>query len=135
MKKILSALLLTLAAAGSAFAWSCTESTALPPRLRAYISSSFTTKPSIQPFEVSTVPPKSTLFEKEPLLLTFGEDTGKIGDVNQGLRGMQVKYGEERIFDTGIREWSIMGQAIGLAMRGLRPMRWGPRRWTGPSGS
>ena len=61
-------------------------------------------------------------FEKYPELLAFGEDVGKIGDVNQGLRGMQQKYGEERVFDTGIREWTIMGQAIGLAMRGLRPI-------------
>lgn len=61
-------------------------------------------------------------FERHPELFVFGEDVGRIGDVNQGLRGMQQKYGEERIFDTGIREWTIMGQAIGLAMRGLRPV-------------
>jgi pyruvate/2-oxoglutarate/acetoin dehydrogenase E1 component/TPP-dependent pyruvate/acetoin dehydrogenase alpha subunit len=60
--------------------------------------------------------------EKIPELIVFGEDVGQIGDVNQGLRGMQQKYGEERVFDTGIREWTIMGQAIGLAMRGLRPI-------------
>jgi len=62
------------------------------------------------------------LFEKEPALLAFGEDVGHIGDVNQGFAGMQRKYGEARVFDTGIREWTIMGQAIGLAMRGLRPI-------------
>ncbi len=61
-------------------------------------------------------------FEHHPELVVFGEDVGHIGDVNQGLRGMQQKYGEERVFDTGIREWTIMGQAIGLAMRGLRPI-------------
>lgn len=61
-------------------------------------------------------------FERMPELLVFGEDVGHIGDVNQGLRGMQQKYGSERVFDTGIREWTIMGQAIGLAMRGLRPI-------------
>lgn len=61
-------------------------------------------------------------FERHPELFVFGEDVGHIGDVNQGLRGMQQKYGEERVFDTGIREWTIMGQAIGLAMRGLRPI-------------
>lgn len=61
-------------------------------------------------------------FEKYPALFVFGEDVGHIGDVNQGLRGMQQKYGETRVFDTGIREWTIMGQAIGLAMRGLRPI-------------
>ncbi|HHH49922.1 MAG TPA: transketolase [Saprospiraceae bacterium] len=55
-------------------------------------------------------------------ILAFGEDLGKIGDVNQGFAGLQEKYGEERVFDTGIREWTIMGQAIGLAMRGFRPI-------------
>ncbi|MCI5083264.1 MAG: thiamine pyrophosphate-dependent enzyme, partial [Saprospiraceae bacterium] len=52
----------------------------------------------------------------------FGEDVGKIGDVNQGFAGLQEKYGEHRVFDTGIREWTIIGQAIGMAMRGLRPI-------------
>lgn len=61
-------------------------------------------------------------FSKKPNLLVFGEDVGQIGDVNQGMRGMQQKYGIERVFDTGIREWTIMGQAIGLAMRGFRPI-------------
>jgi pyruvate/2-oxoglutarate/acetoin dehydrogenase E1 component/TPP-dependent pyruvate/acetoin dehydrogenase alpha subunit len=61
-------------------------------------------------------------FDRDPRLIAFGEDVGHIGDVNQGFRGLQQKYGVERIFDTGIREWTIMGQAIGLAMRGLRPI-------------
>ena len=61
-------------------------------------------------------------FERHPELFAFGEDVGQIGDVNQGFRGMQAKYGEARVFDTGIREWTIMGQAIGMAMRGLRPI-------------
>lgn len=61
-------------------------------------------------------------FEKYPALFAFGEDVGHIGDVNQGMRGLQQKFGIERIFDTGIREWTIMGQAIGMAMRGLRPI-------------
>ncbi len=61
-------------------------------------------------------------FTRFPNLFVFGEDVGQIGDVNQGLRGMQLKYGETRVFDTGIREWTIMGQAIGMAMRGLRPI-------------
>lgn len=61
-------------------------------------------------------------FEKNPALFAFGEDVGQIGDVNQGFRGIQQKYGIERVFDTGIREWTIMGQAIGMAMRGLRPI-------------
>ena len=62
------------------------------------------------------------LFAKHPQAMVFGEDSGKIGDVNQGLEGMQVKYGETRVSDTGIREATIMGQGIGLAMRGLRPI-------------
>ena len=61
-------------------------------------------------------------FQKYPKLFSFGEDTGKIGGVNQGMMGMQDKYGEDRVFDTGIREWTIMGQAIGMAIRGLRPL-------------
>lgn len=61
-------------------------------------------------------------FTRYPEMMVFGEDVGHIGDVNQGMRGMQQKYGIERVFDTGIREWTIMGQAIGLAMRGLRPI-------------
>ncbi|NUO01613.1 MAG: transketolase [Saprospiraceae bacterium] len=55
-------------------------------------------------------------------LYAFGEDVGKIGGVNQGFAGLQTKYGEARVFDTGIREWTIIGQAIGMAMRGLRPI-------------
>jgi pyruvate/2-oxoglutarate/acetoin dehydrogenase E1 component len=62
------------------------------------------------------------IFEKYPEALVFGEDTGKIGDVNQGLEGLQEKYGSVRISDTGIREATILGQGIGLAMRGLRPI-------------
>ncbi len=62
------------------------------------------------------------LFEQEPLLLTFGEDTGKIGDVNQGMEGMQAQFGELRVSDTGIREATILGQGIGMALRGLRPV-------------
>lgn len=62
------------------------------------------------------------LLEKHPEVLIFGEDSGKIGDVNQGLEGMQDKYGETRVSDTGIREASILGQGIGMAMRGLRPI-------------
>jgi len=62
------------------------------------------------------------LFEKYPNLVTFGEDTGKLGDVNQGMKGMQEKYGETRVFDTGIRETTIIGQGIGLALRGFRPI-------------
>lgn len=63
-----------------------------------------------------------SILAKYPEVLIFGEDSGKIGGVNQGLEGLQAKYGEIRVFDTGIREATIMGQAIGLAMRGLRPI-------------
>jgi 2-oxoisovalerate dehydrogenase E1 component len=62
------------------------------------------------------------LFAKYPLLVTFGEDTGHIGGVNQSLEGLQKKYGELRITDTGIREATILGQGIGLALRGMRPI-------------
>jgi pyruvate/2-oxoglutarate/acetoin dehydrogenase E1 component/TPP-dependent pyruvate/acetoin dehydrogenase alpha subunit len=62
------------------------------------------------------------LFATNPKVLAFGEDVGKIGDVNQGFAGLQNKYGENRIFDTSIRELTIIGQAIGLSYRGLRPI-------------
>ena len=62
------------------------------------------------------------LFEHNKKVIAFGEDLGGIGDVNQGFSGLQNKYGKERIFDTGIRELTIMGQGIGLALRGLRPI-------------
>jgi len=62
------------------------------------------------------------LFATNNKVTAFGEDVGLIGDVNQGFSGLQAKYGELRIFDTGIRELSIMGQGIGLALRGLRPI-------------
>jgi 2-oxoisovalerate dehydrogenase E1 component len=62
------------------------------------------------------------LFTKYPLLVTFGEDTGGIGGVNQSLEGLQKKYGELRITDTGIREATILGQGIGLSLRGMRPI-------------
>ena len=62
------------------------------------------------------------IFTKYPNTLVFGEDAGNIGDVNQGLEGMQEKYGELRVADVGIREATILGQGIGLALRGLRPI-------------
>lgn len=61
-------------------------------------------------------------FAANPRLVAFGEDVGKIGDVNQGFAGLQEKFGSNRIFDTGIRELTIMGQGVGLSMRGLRPI-------------
>ncbi len=63
-----------------------------------------------------------SILAKYPEVVIFGEDSGKIGDVNQGLEKLQAKYGEIRVFDTGIREATIVGQAIGLAMRGLKPI-------------
>ncbi|MEO7922848.1 MAG: thiamine pyrophosphate-dependent enzyme, partial [Chitinophagaceae bacterium] len=77
--------------------------------------------PSINGFEVLN---KffDELFAANPNVVAFGEDLGYIGDVNQGFSGLQQKHGQQRIFDTGIRELTIMGQGIGLAMRGLRPI-------------
>ncbi|MBX2888875.1 MAG: transketolase [Ferruginibacter sp.] len=63
-----------------------------------------------------------TLFQSNDKVVAFGEDLGYIGDVNQGFSGLQEKYGEQRIFDTGIRELTIMGQGLGMAIRGLRPI-------------
>ena len=62
------------------------------------------------------------LLSKHNNVVIFGEDSGKIGDVNQGLEGLQDKYGIDRVYDTGIREATIIGQGIGMAMRGLRPI-------------
>jgi pyruvate/2-oxoglutarate/acetoin dehydrogenase E1 component len=62
------------------------------------------------------------LFATHPHVVAFGEDLGEIGDVNQGFSGLQDKYGRQRIFDTGIRELTIMGQGMGLALRGFRPI-------------
>jgi len=62
------------------------------------------------------------LFERDPRVIAFGEDVGRIGDVNQGFAGLQEKYGEIRITDTGIRELTIIGQGIGASLRGLRPI-------------
>jgi len=77
--------------------------------------------PTVMGFEVMNAA-FDKLLEKEPRLIAFGEDVGHLGDVNQGFRGMQEKYGEFRVSDTGIREETILGQAIGMAMRGLRPI-------------
>ncbi len=62
------------------------------------------------------------LLSRDPRVFAFGEDVGKIGDVNQGFAGLQQKHGEFRVFDTGIRESTIIGQGIGMALRGLRPI-------------
>src|SRR5690606_15961333 len=62
------------------------------------------------------------LLANDPRVFALGEDVGKIGDVNQGFAGLQAKYGELRVTDTGIRECTIIGQGIGAALRGLRPI-------------
>ncbi|MBG15430.1 MAG: transketolase [Crocinitomicaceae bacterium] len=62
------------------------------------------------------------IFKSMPEVITFGEDTGKIGGVNQAMEGMQEEFGKGRVFDTGIREATIVGQGIGMALRGLRPI-------------
>ena len=77
--------------------------------------------PTVFGFEVVNAAFNAAL-AREPRLIAFGEDVGKLGDVNQGFKGMQEKYGEYRVTDTGIREATILGQAIGMAMRGLRPI-------------
>ena len=77
--------------------------------------------PTVNGFEVLNAA-FDQILAKYPNVIAFGEDVGQLGDVNQGLAGMQAKYGVERVFDTGIRECTIMGQAIGMAMRGLRPI-------------
>jgi len=64
----------------------------------------------------------SDILKREPAFFAIGEDVGKIGDVNQGFAGLQEIYGENRVTDTGIREMSIVGQGVGAAMRGLRPL-------------
>lgn len=77
--------------------------------------------PTVMGFEVMNAAFDSIL-GREPRVIAFGEDVGFLGDVNQGFKGMQEKYGVLRVTDTGIRETTIMGQAIGMAMRGLRPI-------------
>ncbi|CAG1002551.1 partial 2-oxoisovalerate dehydrogenase subunit beta, partial [Anaerolineales bacterium] len=77
--------------------------------------------PTVFGFEIMNAAFDSAL-AREPRLIAFGEDVGLLGDVNQGFKGMQKKYGEYRVTDTGIREATILGQAIGMAMRGLRPI-------------
>jgi 2-oxoisovalerate dehydrogenase E1 component len=77
--------------------------------------------PTVMGFEVVNAAFDSIL-ERDPRVIAFGEDVGFLGDVNQGFKGMQEKYGALRVSDTGIREATILGQAIGMAMRGLRPI-------------
>ncbi len=94
------------------------KSTLLVPEIKAVIAAD---TPNINGYEILNRY-FDLLFAGNPLVVAFGEDVGKIGDVNQGFAGLQEKYGEHRIFDTGIRENSIIGQGYGLAFRGLRPI-------------
>jgi 2-oxoisovalerate dehydrogenase E1 component len=77
--------------------------------------------PTVMGFEIMNAAFDSIL-GRDPHVIAFGEDVGFLGDVNQGFKGMQEKYGDLRVTDTGIREATILGQAIGMAMRGLRPI-------------
>src|SRR5262249_11536509 len=77
--------------------------------------------PTVNGFEVLNACFDAAL-ARMPEAVAMGEDVGKLGDVNQGFAGLQAKYGALRVSDTGIRETTILGQAIGLAMRGLRPI-------------
>jgi pyruvate/2-oxoglutarate/acetoin dehydrogenase E1 component len=77
--------------------------------------------PTMMGFEIMTAA-FDAMLGRDPRVIAFGEDVGFLGDVNQGFKGMQEKYGALRVTDTGIREATILGQAIGMAMRGLRPI-------------
>jgi pyruvate/2-oxoglutarate/acetoin dehydrogenase E1 component/TPP-dependent pyruvate/acetoin dehydrogenase alpha subunit len=77
--------------------------------------------PTVMGFEIMNAA-FDAILERDPRVIAFGEDVGFLGDVNQGFKGMQEKYGALRVTDTGIREATILGQAMGMAMRGLRPI-------------
>lgn len=77
--------------------------------------------PTVMGFEIMNAA-FDAILGRDPRVIAFGEDVGYLGDVNQGFKGMQEKYGALRVTDTGIREATILGQAIGMAMRGLRPI-------------
>jgi pyruvate/2-oxoglutarate/acetoin dehydrogenase E1 component len=81
----------------------------------------YNSSPTVMGFEVMNAA-FDAILGRDPRVIAFGEDVGFLGDVNQGFKGMQEKYGALRVADTGIREATILGQAIGMAMRGLRPI-------------
>jgi pyruvate/2-oxoglutarate/acetoin dehydrogenase E1 component/TPP-dependent pyruvate/acetoin dehydrogenase alpha subunit len=95
-----------------------TSSTERVPEVKAAFSES---SPMLNGFEIVNKG-FDAMFGRDPRVIAFGEDLGFLGDVNQGFAGLQDKYGKLRVSDTGIRETTIIGQAIGLALRGLRPI-------------
>lgn len=95
-----------------------TDSALEVPAIQAVYSEHSPTVPAFQVYNACF----DAALAREPRLVAFGEDVGQLGDVNQGFHGLQEKYGALRVMDTGIREATILGQAIGLAMRGLRPL-------------
>jgi pyruvate/2-oxoglutarate/acetoin dehydrogenase E1 component/TPP-dependent pyruvate/acetoin dehydrogenase alpha subunit len=103
----------------SSYLYSDSEESALQvPEVKPVYSDE---SPNIYGFEILNACFDSAL-AREPRLVAFGEDVGRLGDVNQAFRGLQRKYGWQHVADTGIREATILGQAIGMAMRGLRPI-------------
>ncbi len=94
------------------------DSALLVPEVKPVYSENSPTKAAFEIFNALF----DAALERDPRFVAFGEDVGQLGDVNQGFRGLQEKYGDCRVMDTGIRETTILGQAIGMAMRGLRPL-------------
>jgi len=101
--------------------WSESQSALAVPEVRAVYPDAAHATPAVNGFEVLNACFDAAL-SRLPNLVAFGEDLGQLGDVNQGFSGLQAKHGALRVADTGIREVTILGQAIGLALRGLRPI-------------
>jgi pyruvate/2-oxoglutarate/acetoin dehydrogenase E1 component/TPP-dependent pyruvate/acetoin dehydrogenase alpha subunit len=104
------------------FSTHLTSDTELAPTEIAPLAPSYSSNENLVDARVIMRDNFDVLLKKYPEVLIFGEDAGFIGDVNQGLEGLQEKFGEARVSDTGIREATILGQGIGMAMRGLRPI-------------